>query len=467
MWRSNPRGSVPLAFSCACVMFAFASRTAAQSIPSNAPRLGGPIDSLVALALSVSPDIAAARQRVEAARARVGPAGARPDPMLTAGLENLPLGREAATASPNGIPMGGGPDPMTMRVIGVSQTIPFPGKLSRRTAVAQREVDAAVAVLDDARAKVVHDVRTAYYELAYTDLTLGIIMQNQVALMAMASATNSSYAVGSSAQQDVLDARIDVAKLAQQTNALREQRAAQLAALNSLLDRPTDAPVDSARIPARIIGAAVADSVREVRFTSRAFGSAPANSPLPPLDSLQSMAIANSTMLREHEARITVQTARLAAARRETRPDIDVSVQYGQRSGFPDMITAEVSVPIPIQHARKQDDDVAAARADLAALEAEHRASVNDLRARVAMLYANLERQRTQLALEKTAILPQGQAALTDALASYRIGRSDIRAVLARESTLLEYRLAYDRGLTDFAMALADLEQLVGVEVLP
>ncbi|HEX6807867.1 MAG TPA: hypothetical protein VF118_07750, partial [Gemmatimonadaceae bacterium] len=52
------------------MMFAFASRTAAQSIPSNAPRLGGPIDSLVALALSVSPDIAATRQRVEAARAR-------------------------------------------------------------------------------------------------------------------------------------------------------------------------------------------------------------------------------------------------------------------------------------------------------------------------------------------------------------------------------------------------------------
>ncbi|HKT08699.1 MAG TPA: TolC family protein [Gemmatimonadaceae bacterium] len=448
-------------------MFAFASRTAAQAIPSDARRGDDPIDSLVARALAVSPDIAAARQRVEAARARVGPAGARPDPMLMAGIENQPLGREATSVSPTGVTMGGGPDPMTMRMIGVSQTIPFPGKLSRRTTVAHREVDAAVAVLDDARARVVHDVRTSYYELAYTDRALGITMQNQVALTAMASATSSSYAVGSGSQQDVLDARIALAKLAEQANALREQRVAQLAALNSLLDRPTDAPLDSARIPAHIAGAAVASSVPDIRFASRAFGAAPAGSPLPSLDTLQSLAIANSTMLREHEAGIAVQTARLAAAQRETRPDFDVSLQYGQRSGFPDMITAQVSVPIPIQHARKQDDDVAAARADLAALEAEHRASVNDLRARVAMLYANLERQRTQLALETTAILPQGQAACTAALAAYRTGKTDIRTVLARESTLLEYRLAYDRGLTDFALALADLDQLAGVEVLP
>jgi outer membrane protein TolC len=111
--------------------------------------------------------------------------------------------------------------------------------------------------------------------------------------------------------------------------------------------------------------------------------------------------------------------------------------------------------------------DVAAARSEAAALEAEHHAQVNDINARVAKLYADLERQRTQLALDVKAILPQGEAVLAATTASYQAGKTDLLALLDSQSTLFSYELSYARLLSDFAESLADLEQVVGREVLP
>ena len=110
---------------------------------------------------------------------------------------------------------------------------------------------------------------------------------------------------------------------------------------------------------------------------------------------------------------------------------------------------------------------MAEATADLSALEAEHRADVNEVRSRVAMLVSDLERNRTLLALYVKAILPQSHAGVTSALASYQAGRSDLLTLLDLQNTVFTYETAYFRALSDFAKKLAELEQVVGAEVLP
>src|SRR5437868_11887518 len=93
---------------------------------------GADLDSLVRYAVAVNPGIRAARAHVDALRHRVGPAAAWPDPMLMLGLLNQPLGRELTTLSAQGTPTAGGPDPMTMRMVGISQTLPYPGRSEER-----------------------------------------------------------------------------------------------------------------------------------------------------------------------------------------------------------------------------------------------------------------------------------------------------------------------------------------------
>ena len=450
--------------------------TAQQSAPAPRPAtssrtpasrtVAGDLDSLVARALAENPSLRAASSRVDAARARVRPSAALPDPTLMLGIINQPLGSMATTSAHGTAAASGGPDPMTMRMIGVGQTLPYPGKLALRTRAAEREVDAMQAALDRTRRQVIRDVKWSYYDLAYVDQALAIVERNRDVLNGLIAVTESRYSVGTVGQQDVLKARVEATRLAETATALAEQRRAAAAQLSALLDQPSDALVDRPTLPPSVVQAAVAPP-DAIRFVSATFGSRAAESPLRPLTELQDAAIQQSPEIREHEAMIAAQAARVELARKAYLPDVDVSLQYGQRSGgLPDMVSATVSVPIPLFKGRKQDQESAEASAQLATLEAEHRASVNTLRAEVARLVSDIERERTRLALTVKAVLPQSRAALASATASYQVGKVEFLTVLDDQATVFTYETEYFRALSDFAKNVAELERIVGTEVL-
>lgn len=426
------------------------------------------LEVLVRQSVAVNPTVQAAQRRVDAARARALPAGLPPDPTLMAGIINLPLGRMPSSASMQGMPtVPNGPDPMTMRMIGIGQTLPYPGKLSLRRQEAEREVDATRASLEVATRQVVRDVKDAYYDLAFIDQALSIIERNRDVLASFVRVTEARYSVGVSGQQDVLKAGVEATRLAETAVTLTEQRRATIARLNALLNRPTDTPVERPAIPTSVARAAVPTSSAEIRFTSAALGARSSDSPLPPLAELQETAVRHSPEIREREAMIAAQAVRLQLARKEILPDFDLSLQYGQRGGgLPDMVTALVSVPLPVFKGRKQNQLVTGANAELAALEAERAAKVNETRAEVARLVSELERSRAQLALYVKALLPQARASLSSAISSYQVSRVDFLTVLENQATVFNYETEYFRVLSDFAKNLAELERVVGKEII-
>lgn len=412
------------------------------------------LDSLVAHALAVNPSIRAARERVEAARARIGPAGTLPDPMVGFGIMNLPV------SAP------GFADFMTMKTVAVGQMVPFPGKLPLARRAAEHELAAADARLREVQLGIAFEVRQAYYDLAFLDRALDVLRQTRDVLVNLIEVTESKYGAGTGGQQDVLKARVEAARLAEEAVALSEQRRAALARVNALLDRASETPIDQARVPERIARAAVAASVGEIRFTTGELGARAADSPLPALLDLQERAVRSSPTLRAHESEIAAQAARLELAGKAHLPDFDLSLQYGQRADRTDMASFMVSVPVPLRRGRRQDQERAEARAELAALEAGHHAMVNRLRADVAARYAEIESDRAQLALFVKSIIPLGRAALESVTAAYQVGRADFPALLENQATLYSYETAYFRALTDFAGSLAELERIVAQEVL-
>lgn len=414
------------------------------------------LDLLVAEALRRSPTIDAARQRVSAARARVRPAGARADPNLMAALIAIPVVKPSLTD-----------DDFTMLMVGVQQSFPYPGKRALRARAATLEADALGSAIDGAQRGVVRAVKEAWFEIAYLDHALEIAERSRVLLADVVRLTESQYGTGTGTQQDVLKARVEAARLTETVSALMEARVASLAALNATLDRPTDSPLSHATVPARLARASVATDAESIRFTSQSIGARAADSPLPPLHDLQDLAARSSPVLRELETRLAAQAARVELARREYKPDFDVSLQYNHRVAFPDLLTAQVSIPLRLQKSSRQDQAVAEATADRSALDAEHRAEVRAVRARVATLVSEIELTRTQLALYVKAILPQARAAASSSLTGYRTGRTGLLALLDLQGTVLGYETAYYRAQSDFAKKVAELEELVGAEVLP
>ena len=412
------------------------------------------LDSLIVLAQRTNPDVKAASARVVAAQATIGPAGARPDPMLMAGVLDLPYGKPGYS------------DNFTMNMLRVTQTFPFPGKLSLATRVAEEDRAAAGATLAQQRLDVERDVRDAYYELAFVQRARAIVQRNAEVLEGLARITEAQYGVGKSAQADVLRARVEVARLGDEAASLDAQERAALARLNAVLDRPSATSVGTAVIPQEIARLAVADSASHVHFESAALGAAVTDSPLLPTDSLVALAIAHSPMLRAHEARIRAQGRRLELARKAHLPDFDISLEYDQRPHFQDYVSFFVSVPLRLQRRRKQNQEVVGAGAELSALEAEHAAEINALRQEVATRVSDVERERTQLALSLKAVLPQARATFASATASYQVGRVDFTSLVDAQAAVFNYEAAYWRSLTDFAKAIAELQRSVGAEVL-
>lgn len=441
-----------------------ASPATGRAERSSATSEPGELGDLLRLTDSVNPAIIAARNRVAAARARIGPASAWPDPVLMAGIQNLPLGKmstpEVAVSTLPG-------EDMTMKMIGVSQTIPYPRKSGLRRRIAELEVNAAVAAVQVSSLDAERDVKKSYFELAYLDRAIEIVNQNQPVLADVIRVAEAHYAAGLTGQQDVLKARVEATRLGETASALLEQRRSVLAELNGLLDRESTTPVGSAPIPERVTRAALASDPARIRFATQILGSRAADSPLPPLATLQEFALNQNARLREQQAMIAAQSRRVALAEKAVKPDIDLSLQYGQRNQRPDMISAIVSIPLPIHKRARQDQEISEARSVLAAMQAEQTGEINKLRAEVARLVSDLERNRTQLALYAKAILPQSQAAVSSSLASYQAGKSDLLSVLDNQGTLFAYETANYRALVDFAKTLADLEAVVGGEVLP
>lgn len=458
--------------SCALGVALCTAGTPAQNAvaPSPTTRVVS-LDSLIQLARTISPEIRGARAREVAARLRVAPAGARPDPTIMAGVQNLPLASPSFRS-----------DEMTMKMVGIGQRFPAAGKLARRTRAARAEADAAHAEVTVAALDVEREVRDAYYDVvAATDL-LAITTRGQSLLTHLLPSAEAQYATGGGAQTELVKARLQATQLAVDGAQLAEDRRSAVARLRATLFLDADTRSDPPRSPGarapndvlegefswpdRILRTALGDTTAMPRFTAATLDARVTDSPIPSVDSLFALATRANASLRAHESMISAATARAADAAHATRPDIDVALQYGQRDGRSDMVTAIVSIPLPLQHRRNQDAEAAATRADVDALESAHETQLAALRRDIAQLASALERDRTQLAIERAALIPQARAGVTSLTSSYGAGRASLSSVSDAEMTSLVYESQFVRTLADFAKSFSELEQLVGAEIV-
>jgi len=423
------------------------------------------LDSLVARTLAYNPDLAAARNRTTAMRARIAPAGSRPDPMLMAGLINVPVNNLSLSD-----------EDMTMKMIGVSQTVPFPGKLHLARRIAELEAEEQSIATDSVRLTVIRDVKTAYYEIAYIDAALETAHRTDSLAATVIKTASLRYAAGRGNQQDVIRATLEATRLNETANALIEQRHAVVEHIAGLIG-DTAPSLSNAMIPAKLVSAAVESNPSAIRFSSQELGASVAGGPLAPLADLQTLAVKESPMIRRQAATNAVTAAQLELARRQNLPDFDLALQYGQRSGTmtgssghaigrPDMVSFVVSIPIPVQRANRQGALVTAAQADVATGVSERRASEALVRSEVARIYSDVSRARTQLALFVKALVPQARASLASSVNSYQSGTGDLTVVLEAQRTLLDMEVGYHRSLTDFAQKIAELDSMVGQETL-
>jgi len=140
-------------------------------------------------ALANNPGLAEKRARARAMAAIPPQVGTLPDPILSFDAVNLPVDTFSTTQ-----------ENMTQLRVGLSQKVPFPGKLRLRKEAARFEAESASFDVDEFRLKLVRNVRIGWWNLFYLDRALEIVHRNQVLLRQFITIAETKYEVGKGLQ---------------------------------------------------------------------------------------------------------------------------------------------------------------------------------------------------------------------------------------------------------------------------
>ena len=389
------------------------------------------ISRLTESALAGNPDLKASEARWEMFRNRVLHAGRLEDPMLMLKIQN------GIAADPFNFRK----DPMTQKVIGISQQIPFWGKRDLRGEVAAREAESYRWQVEERRLELRRMVSETYYQIYFADRSLAVVNKNVKILDDFVTLAETKYSVGQGAQQDVFKAQVERSKLLDMRISLEQQRKSLQASLNAVLYRPAETAVG-----------AIPD------FDIKPLLQSP--------EELRTMAAENRPMLKGLSALIEKGSAGYRLAEKEYYPDFNVSFEYMQRDRFEgssgdDMYSLGVTFNLPV-YRHHRHEMLAEADAGVRMATEELNGFRNTINAGVSDLLAQLERRRKLAELYRTGIIPQAEQALESATIGYRVNKVDFLSLLDSRMTLFNYERELYESLADYQIKRAQLEALIG-----
>ncbi|HEX2799991.1 MAG TPA: TolC family protein [Thermoanaerobaculia bacterium] len=381
-------------------------------------------DALVAEALARNPDLVAARQEAEAARSRVSPAGALPDPMVTVNYEN------------DGTSISLGTEPMTRLQFMAQQAIPFPGKLGLQERVAKADADRSATRPERVALALEAAVRRGYASLVEARENLRLVDEQVETWREIEEVVRVRYSAGMGTQQDVLRAQSERTRLLQQRRKDEAAEEGALVELRRLLYRPPEAPVPTERrlVPGEPLAAPPAEE-----FLKKTLEVTP---------ELKEIAFAK-------------ERSRLAGelARRNLRPDFVASAGYMNRGSLPLMWSAGVGVSVPLWAGKKQRPLIVEAQSLLEAASATEASLRRQALARTEERLIRIRQLGDESRLDFEALLVQDRLSVDAALASYRTGSVPFVTVLEALSTYFTDRRGAVARLADVLRADADLRE--------
>jgi cobalt-zinc-cadmium efflux system outer membrane protein len=403
--------------------------------PGAAAESGPPeLTALVTEALTNNPELHAAKARWEMAERQVLPARSLDDPRLSFTFSNYPIDSLSVSDTP-----------MTGNELNLAQLFPFPGKLAAKGEMAEQQALWYRGVFEDGQLQLKRKVADSYYRFFYQDRAIGITEKNIALLDDFIHLTGTRYEVGKGLQQDVLKAQLERSKLMDQLFTLKQGRTTVLAELNTLSARPTATPLTP---PPSLEMTPIKASMQE----------------------LQQAAERHRPLYASYHSLIDRYKAQKHLAQLEFWPNITVSAAYRFRAsvaGDPaqgtDFVSAGVGINLPFDQGKRREAVAeAVAGIDMAFDQ------FDDFRNKVLLelhdTYAQMERNRDQVSLYKTGILPQAEQAYQASLTAYQVDKVDFLNLLDSLLSLYRYQIEYYRVLADYQRNVSGLEAISGID---
>jgi outer membrane protein, heavy metal efflux system len=412
---------------------AFAAHTFAQESPTSHT---GPITSLpelLAEAEKNNPQIESARQSWQAAKQVPTQVSTLPDPQFN--LQQVSVGSPRPFA-------GYTNSDFAYLGLGVSQDIPYPGKLRLKGEIAKREVDVSQQQIESVRRAVLDELKATYFQLAYLSKTLAILEEDGKLLKQVEQAADARYRSGMGTQQDVLQAQIQKTKLLREIAMHHLQVGKLEAQLKQLLNRSQESPdIQTADLLETPLVQTYADLVAAAQ--------------------VQNPEIASAQKLIER------QSLQVDLARKDFYPDFNVQYMW-QRTDpaqFRAYYMLSVGIKVPIYRNRKQRPELAQAEAEKLRAGSELQVQSQQLAGDLRSQYVIVQQTSELLKIHREGLSPQARAEFQSGLASYQSGKQDFQALLTAFLDVLHLDEDYWQNIAEYETAIARLEQLTGLSL--
>src|SRR5579875_3378203 len=387
-----------------------AGQTASQ------PQSATPLRTLIEEAERNNPQIIAARRAWQAATQVPSQVSTLPDPQFT--IQEFTVGspRPFAGFSNSGFAYIG---------FGVSEDLPYPGKLRLRGEAAQRDAAARREQVETVRRSVIEQLKATYFRLAYIQQTLGVLERDEKLIGQIEKIAEARYRVGQGNQQDVLKAQLQETKILQQLESHHQIMGSLEAQLKQVLNRPPDSPDIT---------------TEEMTETPLTYTS----------DQLLALVRTQNPAVLTEQQLVRRQSLQVELAHKDFYPDFNVQYMY-QRTGlqFRGYYMLTFGVKVPIWRGRKQ--------------RREYEAQVQQTYFEVQDQFVKAETGDRLLTIYRQGLIPQATATFDAGLAAYQTGREDFQTLLDSFLDLLNLDIEYWSTLAEHETALARLEQLTGI----
>lgn len=391
-----------------------------------------PLSNLIIEALKNNPEIHAALQAHNAAQQRITSAEALDDPVLEAGVINVPLASSPFNR-----------DDMTMKMIGLSQRLPFPGKRRLRKEVASKDAEAIEQGYYETVNRVIRDLKITYFNLGLTLETIKLVEKNKQILEHFLSIAEGRYQVGQGNQADVLKAQTQVSRMIDRLLGLEREQPILGAELVRILGRNTQNEII---VPAPLYA-------RETPLI---------------LASLQQKAVAQRPQLLALQNLIARNEKSIDLAHKAYYPDFDIRFSYGQRDSMingtrrDDMVGMTVAINLPIWRDNKIKPRIIESQALRDQALYLYYAQSNEISARLRQQIAIAEQSLKSIKLYQNAILPQAKLTVESALAAYQVSRLDFLTLLDNQMTVFDYEINLITEMANYNKAFAEIDLLIG-----
>lgn len=395
--------------------------------------LGKDVKSLLEYARQKNPEYASMRLETDAAKERIVPAGALPDPKLRAELMDITkMGDQNPTLSPSRV---GNTRYQLM------QDIPWFGKRDLKREIAELEADGAKGRERGTWAELSMRIKSGYAQLYYLHRNERLSKEILDLMVRLEKVAHVRYASGLVPQQDVIRAQVEQTNMKNELIMLQNELQQSQARMNALLALPAKTPL------------ANPEFLR----------------PLPAAIKLEYAALSERVQARNpqiftDEARVKSAEKTRDLTYKNRYPDFSFGIgptQYG--GSFKEWgVMVEFNIPLQQSSRRSQERE---SEAMLSAARSRKESTANQLLAELSGSLSGLDAARQTEMLTKNSLLPQAELTFQSAMAGYQNGKVDFATLLDAQKQIKQARQNLIKAQAETQMRLAEIERLLGDEL--